>query len=147
MSVARLEEWVAKAEQDYRAAMTLNAADTPDVICFHCQQCIEKYLKAAMAGAQVPIRKSHDLVGLNELLSARDPRFLGLSDRLEPLEAHAVGSRYPGIDATAEEAQTVRVAMEELRAAIRELMDLGIEQAKDDEAQTDPEEDPGQCPN
>jgi HEPN domain-containing protein len=48
MSEPWFEEWVAKAEADYRAAMALDPVDLPDVVCSHCQQCVEKYLKAGL---------------------------------------------------------------------------------------------------
>lgn len=42
------QEWVEKAEGDYRVASTQRQDAEPvwDAICFHAQQCIEKYLKA-----------------------------------------------------------------------------------------------------
>ena len=41
-------EWSQKAEGDYTVAATLWQAESAvyDAICFHAQQCIEKYLKA-----------------------------------------------------------------------------------------------------
>ena len=41
-------EWSQKAEGDYTVAATLWQAESTvyDAICFHAQQCIEKYLKA-----------------------------------------------------------------------------------------------------
>jgi HEPN domain-containing protein len=43
------KEWVFKAEQDFDAAdLLMHAGESPipDYVCFHCQQCAEKYLKA-----------------------------------------------------------------------------------------------------
>ena len=43
------EEWVEKAEEDFDAAdVLLYGRDVPiaAIVCFHCQQCAEKYLKA-----------------------------------------------------------------------------------------------------
>jgi HEPN domain-containing protein len=40
-------EWVEKAESDYdQANLSMYAAEVPirDGVCFHCQQCAEKYL-------------------------------------------------------------------------------------------------------
>ena len=48
-AVAR--DWVGKAENDFiNAVHTLKlGADGPtDTVCFHCQQCVEKYLKALL---------------------------------------------------------------------------------------------------
>ena len=48
-------EWVRKAEVDWQVAQRL-AAEKPrlnDPICFHCQQAVEKYLKALNTTAQL----------------------------------------------------------------------------------------------
>ncbi len=58
MSEPWFEEWVAKAEQDHYAASVLDAGTVPDVVCFLCQQCAEKYLKAALARFELPTRKT-----------------------------------------------------------------------------------------
>jgi HEPN domain-containing protein len=47
-------EWTKKAEGDYRAAMALarqRKVPLHDQVCFHCQQCSEKYLKAVLEEA------------------------------------------------------------------------------------------------
>ena len=44
-------QWVNKAEDDFRVAeRELRVTDLPsyDAICFHSQQCAEKYLKACL---------------------------------------------------------------------------------------------------
>jgi len=46
-----VREWVIKAENDLKnAAHTLKmGADCPtDTVCFHAQQCVEKYMKAVL---------------------------------------------------------------------------------------------------
>lgn len=62
-----------KAEEDLRAVHLLGADGSfGETIGFHCQQAIEKALKAVLEGAGVAAPKPHDLVGLIELLSAHD---------------------------------------------------------------------------
>jgi HEPN domain-containing protein len=49
-------EWVEKAEGDWNAARQLNRVRKDpnyDGVCFHCQQCVEKYLKARLEEAGV----------------------------------------------------------------------------------------------
>jgi len=44
-----VREWVEKAENDLVAAvhtLTLRERCPSDMVCFHAQQCVEKYLKA-----------------------------------------------------------------------------------------------------
>ena len=66
--------WVRKAEEDAQAARALAARRPPlrDIVCFHCQQAAEKYLKALLQekGALVP--KTHDLEDLLDLLLPHD---------------------------------------------------------------------------
>ena len=57
-------EWVVKAENDL-----LNAAHTlklgrrcpTDTVCFHAQQCAEKYVKALLVFRGVDFPRTHDL--------------------------------------------------------------------------------------
>ena len=44
-----VNEWIDKAEEDFHAAISLRRLrryPTHNAVCFHAQQCIEKYLKA-----------------------------------------------------------------------------------------------------
>ena len=47
-------EWVAKGEGDYRVVLLLMRAKQPvhDAICYHAQQCVEKYLPAGLEDAR-----------------------------------------------------------------------------------------------
>ena len=49
--VAVVREWVAKAENDLKNAthsLKLGEDCPTDTVCFHAQQCVEKYLKAML---------------------------------------------------------------------------------------------------
>lgn len=79
MSEAYLSEWVRKAEADYEAATILirkRQQPLPDVVCFHCQQCSEKYLKAFLVKHKIAFPKTHNLLVLQKLSStlARTPQ-------------------------------------------------------------------------
>ena len=53
-------EWVEKAEGDRATALReLRASHAPnyDAVCFHAQQCIEKYLKARTEAANLTVDK------------------------------------------------------------------------------------------
>ena len=47
-------EWTEKAERDYAAILLHQQVESPDFdfICFHAQQCIEKYLKSLDSGCK-----------------------------------------------------------------------------------------------
>ncbi|MBO9370959.1 MAG: HEPN domain-containing protein [Chloroflexi bacterium] len=59
------EEWVHKAEGDFHTAgRELRARKMPnyDAVCFHCQQCAEKYLKAYLQERGQRFPRIHDLI-------------------------------------------------------------------------------------
>ena len=56
-------EWVAKAEEDHLAALDLARRRKRPLwsgVCFHAQQCAEKYLKARMEEAGLPLQRTHE---------------------------------------------------------------------------------------
>lgn len=60
------EEWINKAEGDWKVAQREMQADDPvwNVVCFLAEQCAEKYLKAFLEEHNIAFGKSHDLVNL-----------------------------------------------------------------------------------
>ncbi len=76
MSVHPVEAWVKKAEDDYVSAIDLSRRRkdrVPDVICNHCQQSAEKYLKALLVRHGLAVPKIHDLEDLADLTVGVEP--------------------------------------------------------------------------
>jgi len=93
-------EWLAKAENDLtNASHTLKLGeDCPtDTVCFHAQQCVEKYLKALLVSFKIDFPKTHDLAELIALLPARIKISLTVSEQRQ-LTGYATVARYPGAD-------------------------------------------------
>ena len=90
--------WVRKAEGDWRVAQREAAAADPvrDAVCFHCQQCAEKYLKAFLQELGLSIARIHDLERLLADLLPHDATLKSLRPRLVILSRYAVDFRYPG---------------------------------------------------
>lgn len=64
-------KWVQKAEHDLQTAalaLPLGEEGPTDTICFHAQQCVEKYLKALLFIRGIPFPKTHDLHTLMTLV-------------------------------------------------------------------------------
>ncbi|MFN0035266.1 MAG: HEPN domain-containing protein [Saprospiraceae bacterium] len=64
--------WFIKAERDLHLgqfALSDQENSYPDLICYHCQQAAEKYLKALVMHHGLPLRKTHDLEELLDLLA------------------------------------------------------------------------------
>jgi HEPN domain-containing protein len=121
-------EWVRKAEADYRAAEKLNRGGDPlhDQVCFHCQQCAEKYLKALMEELGLTVHRTHVLQRLLTRLLPHHPSLRALNGGMKFLTRFAVGTRYPGDDASKRQARAALRWAGKSRDAIRLL--LGIRQ-------------------
>jgi HEPN domain-containing protein len=123
-AVAR--EWVEKAESDLKtAALGLRAGPEapPDAICFHAQQCVEKYLKAYLALQGLPFPKTHDLEELLALLPRGVAVELSAAEQ-ERLTNYATVTRYPGDYApiTPAEARRAVAAARRVRKGLRALL-------------------------
>ncbi len=117
-----VKEWISKAEEDYKASLALNLEEFPNVICFHAQQCIEKYLKAVLVSFGIIPPKIHDLIMLNDILVEKDERFKDIYEDLEILNPYSVITRYPGEEASVDDAREAIDAMERSRNKIRCLI-------------------------
>lgn len=93
-----IQEWINFARMDFLAAKHLYDHMYPkplEIICYHCQQSIEKLLKGALISKGVMIKKTHDLGLLAEMLQeyeAVDEKYLEMCDDLTP---YGVKIRYP----------------------------------------------------
>jgi HEPN domain-containing protein len=115
-------EWIAKAEGDFATARReLKAADHPnyDAVCFHAQQCAEKYLKAFLQDANIAFPKTHDLAGLLASAIVLEPTWTSMTADLNALTAFAVEFRYPGDSAELAEATEAFKICENVREVIR----------------------------
>jgi len=93
-----VREWVEKAENDLENAIRVirSGEGCPaDTVCFHAQQCVEKYLKALLVWRGIPVPKTHSIRDLLTLIPATlRPRIeQGEQDRLTE---YATVTRYPG---------------------------------------------------
>src|SRR5437870_2765047 len=93
-----VREWVMKAESDLTVAehtLKLGAECPCDIVCFHAQQCIEKYLKATLVLELIDFPKTHNLEKLMSLLPDKDRPNLNNTEQQRLTEYATVG-RYPG---------------------------------------------------
>ena len=117
-----LSEWVKKAEGDFHSALREYRArknQNHDSACFHAQQCVEKYLKAMLVLLGVTFAKTHDLFPLLKLCLDVHPLWKAWKDDVEWLSQCAVTFRYPGEEATREDARNAVRIMRKLRAELR----------------------------
>lgn len=70
--------------------------DVTEIVCFHCQQAVEKYLKALLILNKEPnIPKTHNIDLLLNLCAKYDKEFLNFTG--SELTTYAVDLRYPDI--------------------------------------------------
>lgn len=123
------EEWIAKAEKDYLVAMRELSSEplVPEAVCFHAQQCIEKYMKAVLQENDIEFEKIHDLEVLRKQCVPFIPELENLREELIKLSTYAVDIRYPGFEVSEEEAKECAEIMERIRKIIRSYFKLNKE--------------------
>ncbi len=130
--LGEVREWIKKAEADYEGAIHLSRRrkkPLPDLVCFHCQQCAEKYLKAFLIFHKTPFPKTHDLLLLLDLSSPFQSSLELHRELFEFLNPYSVQFRYPGEETTLEEAKAALVTMKKIRKICRDILprDLNID--------------------
>lgn len=90
-------EWFKMAEIDIETAkFLLNMKPMPlEIICYHSQQCVEKYLKGFIALNGGQITKTHDLVLLNKICQTYNSIFKEIENDCIELTDYGVQMRYP----------------------------------------------------
>ncbi len=136
-------QWVEKAEQDWIAVGSLDAAVIPTIICFHCQQCAEKYLKALLTHNDRVPHRTHDLGVLLNSALAEEPQLSEVSDEMLLLDRYAVAIRYPGPDADEQEAIAAASAAAVVRDTCRQL--LGLAEAEENEQKAERPDENEEC--
>ena len=120
-------EWVSKAEGDYDVIVLLQRsrkASRYDPICFHAQQCVEKYLKACLTERGTAFPKTHDLPLLLSRVAPADSKWSVLGPALTALSAFGVLPRYPGMTATNIHARASVATCRRVRTAARRQLGL-----------------------
>lgn len=120
-------EWVEKAEGDFATMQRESRArknPNYDAICFHAQQCAEKYLKARLAEADIQFGKVHDLVALLDHILAIQPNWEVFREDLAYLSDFAVSFRYPGESANKDSAVDVVKRCRFFRKIARRVLGL-----------------------
>ena len=110
-----LRDWIEKADADLEVArrMAAEAADNlriREIVGFHCQQAVEKYLKALLTRRQIEFPKTHDIKALLQLAGDPVADSLGSAKWLTPF---GVEIRYPGDAAemlAGEEGRAIKIA-------------------------------------
>lgn len=124
---AWVARWVRLAEGDLamaRLGLESEQFDVFELVGFHAQQAVEKFIKAFLARSAVDFEDQHDIDYLQALVRKADSQLASRIDPAASLNRYAVGTRYPGRYApvTREQAEAaVRIA-EQVRDDIQPLL-------------------------
>lgn len=119
--------WVRGAEECFDVASFLMRRRTrlaANTVGFHCEQCVERYLKARLEEAGLAVPKVHSLTALLGLLVPIEPLWGSFNPALLLLHNYAVKFPYPGHSATRADAQAGLKACRSIRAEIRGSLGL-----------------------
>ncbi len=122
----KVKGWIEKAEGDFETATRefgVSSRPNLDAVCYHCQQCIEKLLKGALIHVGVDPPYVHDVFYLTKLLREAGVELKVEERDLRLLSQSAVVFRYPGENATAEDANEVMAICERLRRDLKKLLE------------------------
>lgn len=129
MNEDAVRSWLKKAESDLKIGTdeieTVNPAT--DAVCFHAQQCCEKYLKAFLVFHGEEIPRTHNLAAIVDRCMKIDAGFEGLIELgVDKLTDYAVNVRYaeefyePSLDETRKALMVAEVVKEFTLQKLRE---------------------------
>ena len=116
-------EWFEFAKRDLESAkFLLNMYPKPvEIICYHCEQSAEKYLKGYLIKHDNKVEKTHDLVLLNNKCKIHDESFLCIEDECIELVPYGVQVRYPyQLEVTEEDMESAIESAERIETFIKE---------------------------
>jgi HEPN domain-containing protein len=119
----RLDEthaWLERARRDLRAAALLIAGKAYAEALFHCQQAVEKALKAFLTFHQKPFRKTHVLGELSPECVAIDGSLGSALAQTDALTPYAWRFRYPGVPYEPDAAEAAG-GLQRAEVAVREM--------------------------
>ena len=119
-------KWIKKAEDDFKTARQIAASKPPmhGVVCFHCQQAVEKYLKALLNELGHSIPKIHDIGALTDLLKPHVPFVKAQRFGLAALTQFTVEYRYPGHVASSRQAGSSLKKATKLRESVNKHLKI-----------------------
>ena len=119
-------EWIKKADLDFKTAVRLSAeTEFRDIVGFHAQQAVEKYLKALLTRHQIEFPKTHVIRRLLILLEPVEPVIVDALDDANWLSPFGAEIRYPGDRAEALPGEEVRARQlaQEVRDAVMGVLE------------------------
>lgn len=92
-----INSWMNKANKDLLSAQhELSFPDAvTETVCFHCQQAVEKYLKAYLVSLGISFAKTHEIGELITKCENKDREISVFKEEADKLTDYAIEIRYP----------------------------------------------------
>ena len=121
------EQWLRKASDDRIAALDLakgRGDRLADIVCFHCQQSAEKYIKAVLTQNAMAFPKTHDLRELVDRAADALIALCKLGSVADVLAPFSVDIRYPGMHTDDQTMKASMEAMEVFRTVCLQALEI-----------------------
>ncbi len=126
-----ITQWISKGDHDLGTAKItyLHIPEYIDTVTFHCQQAVEKYLKAYLVFQSTAFKFSHDLIYLLDLITLKDTDFGIYYDTVSELQGYAVEIRYPNetIFLSNEKVEKAMAVAKEIREFVTAKMNITVD--------------------
>ena len=126
MNIEDVKEWYRIADTDIDSAKILNEAVRKhfEIICYHCAQAAEKYLKGYLIYNGIIPQKTHNLLILNNICREIDSDFGNIIVECGFLNRFANEIRYPNQYVTDETLTNFAIAAVEKIRNFKPILDL-----------------------
>jgi HEPN domain-containing protein len=97
MKINDIIEWIQIADDDFYSAQILSESNRKpyEIICYHCAQATEKYLKGYLSYNDIIPQKTHNLLFLHELCVEKENSFEIIRTECSLLNRFTNEIRYP----------------------------------------------------
>jgi HEPN domain-containing protein len=126
MNIDDVKEWFRIADNDFDSANLLNASIRRhfEIICYHCSQAVEKYLKGYLIYNDIMPQKTHNLLLLNSICKGIDSDFENIIVECGFLNRFTNEIRYPSQYVTDETLTNLAIAAVEKIRNFGPILDL-----------------------
>jgi HEPN domain-containing protein len=125
-----IKQWISKGDHDLGTAKItyFHIPEYIDTVTFHCQQAVEKYLKAYLVFQSTAFKFSHDLIYLLDLITLKDSDFEKYYDTVSELQGYAVEIRYPGetVFLSSDKVEKAMTVAKEIREFVTRKMKITV---------------------
>lgn len=121
----RYQDWFKKGDQDIKGAHILYNHDGDlGIVCFHCQQALEKYFKGYLIYKTGLLQEGHSLIKLCKKASSYDGIFSKFIKDCAFINTFYIETRYPAEDPLVVSKEDAEECMRIVEEIINEIINI-----------------------